>query len=72
VALHTDESRLRAPDEYMNHPLNRCARLMATAHGGQVLLSDATKAVTRGRPPEGADHWQPSHTHRPIWRGQGP
>src|SRR5215831_4324645 len=42
MALHTDEGRLRAPGEYMNQPLNRCARLMATAHGGQVLMSDAT------------------------------
>ena len=55
MGLHTDEGRMRAPGEYMNQPLNRCARLMATAHGGQVLLSDATAAVTRGRLPEGAD-----------------
>ena len=55
MALHTDEGRMRAPGEYMNQPLNRCARLMATAHGGQVLLSDATAAVTRGRLPEGAE-----------------
>src|SRR5215510_11926747 len=55
MALHTDEGRLRAPGEYMNQPLNRCARLMAAAHGGQVLLSDATAAVTRGRLPESAE-----------------
>jgi len=55
MAMHTDEGRMRAPGEYMNQPLNRCARLMAAAHGGQVLLSEATAAVTRGRLPEGAD-----------------
>ena len=55
MALHTDEGRLRAPDEYMNQPLNRCARLMATAHGGQVLVSEATAGVTRGRLPEGVE-----------------
>ena len=45
MGLHTDEGRLRAPGEYVNRPLNRCARLMAVGHGGQVLLSDATAAV---------------------------
>jgi predicted ATPase/class 3 adenylate cyclase len=55
MGLHTDEGRLRAPSEYMNQPLNRCARLMAAAHGGQVLVSDATAAVTRGRLPEGGE-----------------
>jgi len=55
MAMHTDEGRLRAPGEYMNQPLNRCARLMAAAHGGQVLLSEATAAVTRGRLPDGAE-----------------
>src|SRR5215471_18150991 len=54
MGLHTDEGRLRAPGEYMNQPLNRCARLMATAHGGQILVSDATAGVTRGRLPDGA------------------
>jgi len=47
MGLHTDEGRLRSPGEYVNRPLNRCARLMAVAHGGQVLLSDATAAVVR-------------------------
>jgi predicted ATPase/class 3 adenylate cyclase len=47
MGLHTDEGRLRAPGEYVNRPLNRCARLMAVAHGGQVLLSDATAIVVR-------------------------
>src|SRR5262245_5836144 len=46
IALHTDEGRLRAPGEYVNQPLNRCARLMATAHGGQILISGATAGVT--------------------------
>jgi predicted ATPase/class 3 adenylate cyclase len=53
MALHTDEGRLRAPSEYMNQPLNRCARLMGAAHGGQVLISDATAVVARGKLPDG-------------------
>ena len=53
MGLHTDEGRLRAPGEYVNRPLNRCARLMAVGHGGQVLLSDSTTTVARdGLPSE--------------------
>jgi predicted ATPase/class 3 adenylate cyclase len=51
MGLHTDEGRLRAAGEYVNRPLNRCARLMAVAHGGQVLVSDVTAAVARDRLP---------------------
>ena len=32
---------------YLGLPLSRCARLMATAHGGQVVLSEATAALVR-------------------------
>ena len=52
MGLHSDEGRLRAPGEYVNRPLNRCARLMAVGHGGQVLLSDSTAVlVSRALPP---------------------
>jgi hypothetical protein len=34
--LWTDEGVLGGQD-YLNQPLNRCARLMAAGHGGQVL-----------------------------------
>ena len=53
MGLHSDEGRLRAPGQYVNRPLNRCARLMALAHGGQVLVSDATEALARNALPEG-------------------
>src|SRR4029453_4061781 len=55
MGLHTDEGRMRAPGEYMNQPLDGGPRLLATAHGGQVLLSDATAGVTRGRLPESVE-----------------
>jgi predicted ATPase/class 3 adenylate cyclase len=55
MGLHTDEGRLRGPDEYVNRPLNRCARLMAIAHGGQVLLSDSTATLVRDALPPEAD-----------------
>src|SRR5438128_6675950 len=41
VALHTGRVEAREGD-YFGPPLNRVARLLATAHGGQVLLSQAT------------------------------
>jgi class 3 adenylate cyclase len=53
MGLHSDEGKLRAPGQYVNRPLNRCARLMALAHGGQVLVSDATEALARNALPEG-------------------
>jgi predicted ATPase/class 3 adenylate cyclase len=51
MGVHTDEGRMRAPGEYANPPLNRCARLMAVAHGGQALLSDAAATLVRGALP---------------------
>jgi len=41
VALHTGEAELRQ-GQYYGQVLNRCARLLATCHGGQILLSTAT------------------------------
>jgi predicted ATPase/class 3 adenylate cyclase len=37
--------------QYDSQPLNRCARLMAAAHGGQVVVSDAVEALARGALP---------------------
>jgi len=60
MGLHTDEAVLRhgqavlRDGQYVNRPLNRCARLMAAAHGGQILLSDATEALVRSQLPDGA------------------
>ena len=59
MGLHTDEAVLRhgqavlRDGQYVNRPLNRCARLMAAAHGGQILLSDATEALVRSQLPDG-------------------
>jgi predicted ATPase/class 3 adenylate cyclase len=53
MGLHTDEAVLR-DGQYDNPPLNRCARLMAAAHGGQVLLSEATEALVRSSLPDDA------------------
>ncbi len=53
MGLHTDSAVLR-DGQYVNPPLNRCARLMAAAHGGQILVSDATEALARSQLPDGA------------------
>jgi predicted ATPase/DNA-binding CsgD family transcriptional regulator len=51
VAIHTGRAKLRG-GHYYGHALHLCARLLATAHGGQVLLSPATEAVLAGDPPD--------------------
>jgi class 3 adenylate cyclase len=38
VGINTGEAELRAGD-YYGTAINRCARLRAVAHGGQILLS---------------------------------
>src|SRR5205814_896972 len=53
MGLHTDEAAL-SHGQYASRPLNRCARLMAAAHGGQILMSDATEALVRSQLPDGA------------------
>jgi predicted ATPase/class 3 adenylate cyclase/DNA-binding CsgD family transcriptional regulator len=45
VALHTGEAQLRDRGYYLGQALNRCARIRATAHGGQVLVSAATATL---------------------------
>jgi class 3 adenylate cyclase len=44
MAVHTGAVELRDGD-YQGLPLNRVARLLAAAHGGQILISRATKEL---------------------------
>ena len=53
LALSTGEADLRDGD-YYGAAVNRCARLRAMAHGGQVLLAQTTADLARGALPEGA------------------
>ena len=53
MGLHTDEAAPR-DGQYAGQPLNRCARLMAAANGGQIVMSDATQALMRSQLPDGA------------------
>jgi len=49
MGLHTGEAHVREGD-YVDHaPINRCARLKAAAHGGQVLVTEATSDLAAGR-----------------------
>ena len=52
MALHTGESQLRGHD-YYGATVNRCARLRAIAHGGQVVLSQATAQLVQDAMPAG-------------------
>ncbi len=45
VALHTGTAQLRDDNNYMGPAVNRCARIRALGHGGQILLSGATSAL---------------------------
>ncbi|TMF12796.1 MAG: hypothetical protein E6I37_06535, partial [Chloroflexi bacterium] len=54
VALHSGEAELRE-DQYHGQVLNRCARLLATCHGGQVLLTSASEQLLVDELPEGAE-----------------
>ena len=52
MALHTGESELREHD-YYEATVNRCARLRAIAHGGQVLVAQATAQLVQDAIPAG-------------------
>jgi predicted ATPase/class 3 adenylate cyclase len=49
IGLHTGEARLRGGDYLDYTPINRCARVRAAAHGGQMLLTKATRDLVAGR-----------------------
>jgi predicted ATPase/class 3 adenylate cyclase len=52
IAIHTGVAEERAGD-YFGPTVNRCARLRAAAHGGQVLISGSTERAVHKRLPEG-------------------
>jgi class 3 adenylate cyclase len=53
MGLHTGDATLRDGD-YFGGTVNRCARLRAVGHGGQVLLSQTTYELVRDALPGGA------------------
>jgi predicted ATPase/class 3 adenylate cyclase len=52
IGVHTGEGRLGG-DDYLGIDVNRAARIAAAGHGGQVLLSEATRTLVRDSLPEG-------------------
>jgi class 3 adenylate cyclase len=48
MGLHTGEARVRGGDHVDHSPINRCARVRAAGHGGQVLLTKATSDLVAG------------------------
>src|ERR1043166_4793969 len=56
MALHTGVAEAREGD-YLGLTLNRVARLLAVAHGGQVVLSQATVERLQGQLPQELQLW---------------
>lgn len=50
MGLHTGLGRLGG-DSYVGLDVHRAARLMAAAHGGQIVISESTHALVRDDPP---------------------
>jgi predicted ATPase/class 3 adenylate cyclase/Tfp pilus assembly protein PilF len=53
IAVHTGAAEARDGD-YFGPTVNRCARLKGAAHGGQIVVSLATRQLTTGLLPAGA------------------
>ncbi len=56
MALHTGAAEERDGD-YFGPPLNRVARLLSAAYGGQVLLSLTTQGLVRDQLPDDVELW---------------
>src|SRR3989454_9172037 len=79
MGLHTGEGVLGG-DNYVGIDVNRAARIAAAAHGGQVILSDATRGLVEHSLPDGAslrdlgehrlkDIAHPEHLHDLVIEG---
>lgn len=53
AGVHTGGAELRDQGNYMGPSVNRCARIRALAHGGQTLLSRATRELVADSLPGG-------------------
>ena len=52
MGMHTGQGTFGG-DDYIGIDVNRAARIAAVGHGGQVLVSDATRGLVEQDPPEG-------------------
>ncbi|HWC31690.1 MAG TPA: adenylate/guanylate cyclase domain-containing protein [Actinomycetota bacterium] len=53
IGLHTGEGLLGG-DNYVGIDVHRAARIMSAGHGGQIVVSEPTRALVRQTLPEGA------------------
>ncbi|MFY9615543.1 MAG: adenylate/guanylate cyclase domain-containing protein [Candidatus Dormiibacterota bacterium] len=53
MGLHTGEAQLTAAADYLGIDVHRAARIAAAGHGGQVLLSESTRALVLDALPDG-------------------
>ena len=54
MGLHTGEGVIAPDADYVGLDVHRAARVASAAHGGQVVLSDTTRALVTGALPDGA------------------
>ncbi|MBA3778335.1 MAG: tetratricopeptide repeat protein [Chloroflexi bacterium] len=52
MGLHTGEAAL-VGDDYVGYEVHRAARIAAAGHGGQIVVSDPTRALIQGSLPPG-------------------
>jgi predicted ATPase/class 3 adenylate cyclase len=52
MGLHSGEG-IRGGDDYIGVDVNRAARIASAAHGGQVLISESTRALSQRKLPDG-------------------
>jgi predicted ATPase/class 3 adenylate cyclase len=55
MGLHTGEARVWGSERADHAPINRCARVKAAGHGGQVLVTKTTRDLVNGRLGSGLD-----------------
>ena len=68
IAVHTGVARLRNANNYFGPAIIRCARLRATAHAGQTLLSNATRDLVADQVPDATLHDLGSHRLKDLGR----
>ncbi len=56
VGIHSGHPTLSAPN-YIGMAVHTAARICAAAHGGQILVSGATREAARGSTPDGVRFW---------------
>jgi predicted ATPase/class 3 adenylate cyclase len=54
IGLHTGEG-VQSGDTYVGLDVHRASRIASAAHGGQILISDATRALADRSLPDGAE-----------------